>query len=120
MARRGGGGIIAAVVLAGLGLVVASVAFLGSERRRLDPPIVSVYEDQACEGPEWAIVIRDGVHRACLSLEDAREILRRDAPFEYRCTAPVEPAPTPAPEPPQPRPGAVDGPVAAVRGAERL
>jgi hypothetical protein len=118
MTRRGGGGIIAAVVLAGLGLVLGSVLFLTSERRRLDPPIVSVYEDQACEGREWAIVIRDGVHRACLSIEDAREILRRDAPFEYRCTEP-EAAPTPAPQP-SPPPRVVDGPVAAVRERERL
>ena len=112
MPRQGGGGIVGAVVLAGVALVAGSIALLSTEMRRLDPPVVTVFEDQQCEAGEWAVVIRDGERRACLSVEDARELLRRDAPFEYECTA------VPAPEPPLERPGTVDGPVAR-NGAAR-
>jgi len=118
MARKGGGGIVGAVALAGVGLVVGSIALLSSEKQRQDPPVVTVFEDQQCEDGAWAVVIRDGERRACLSIDDARELLRRDTPFEYECTVPA-PVPAPELEPPE-RPGGVDGPVAVVQGVERL
>ncbi len=116
MARQGGA-IAGAVVLTGLGLTIGGFALLSSERRRLDPRAVTVFEDTACDEGAWAVVIRDGGRRLCLSAEDARELLRRDSPFEYQCTVP-EPSPPAAPAEPPRGPTAVDGPVAR-NGAAR-
>jgi hypothetical protein len=111
MASAARTGIVGAVVLIGVGLSVAAVLLLAGERDRLHPPELRVTEGEACDEGVWAIVIRDGDRRACLSLEDARALLALPGPFEYECAgAPVLPDEEPAGEP-----GAVDGPVAVAQ-----
>ncbi len=72
--------VIGSVVLLGVGLSAGVVGLLGYERRQATAPAVTVTEGEACEHGSWAVVIRDGERRSCLSLDAAREILRLYAP----------------------------------------
>lgn len=98
--------IVGSVVLMGVGLSAAVVGFLGHARASDGVSAATVTEGEACDQGVWAVVIRCGERRSCLSIDDARELLGRAArqarkegageparivAFDYEC--PPEPDP---------------------------
>jgi hypothetical protein len=84
------------VVWIGVGLSAGAFGVLRHERARWASRAVVVTEGEACDHGAWAVVIRDGDRRSCLSTDDVRNLLRRHDPERAAAVLAYECAPPPA------------------------